>query len=143
MHVSREMPDQTEARLRRVIAAAELVWHAGAYAFTEHALQPFPVREAAEGLAVVRDEDVWSVLSRAAPQAKETFALFSFHFPEALDNSGFVGWLASRIKRELGSGVFCVCGQNSRRGGIFDYWGVPVAVRPSVEALLEELRHAE
>jgi len=48
---------------------------------------------------VVRDEDscrglhsghFWSTGNR--------FALFSFHFPEGLDNSGFVGWLATALK---------------------------------------------
>jgi hypothetical protein len=36
-----------------------------------------------------------------------------------------VGWLASHMKQTLGSGVFVVCGQNHRQGGIFDYWGCP------------------
>jgi hypothetical protein len=52
-----------------------------------------------------------------------------------------VGWLASILKRNLGTGVFVVCGQNSRRGGIFDYWGVPLAMRNEAMSLLNELRH--
>jgi len=58
-----------------------------------------------------------------------------------LDNSGFVGWLATHMKRSLGTGVFVVCGQNSARGGIFDYWGCPYAIRDSffreIEGLIE------
>jgi len=52
-------------------------------------------------------------------------SVYTFHFDNGADNSGFVGWLASLLKRELGTGVFVTCGQNSNRGGIFDYWGSP------------------
>ena len=44
-----------------------------------------------------------------------------FHFPAGVDNSGFVGWLASHLKVVLGTGVLVVCGFNSQRGGVFDY----------------------
>jgi hypothetical protein len=43
-------------------------------------------------------------------------------------------------KRELGTGRFVVCGQNSRRGGIFDYWGVPLDLRTDAVRLLTVLR---
>lgn len=142
MHVSRETPARTEARLRRVLAGASLVRHEGAFAFYEYPLAKFPSHEAAAGLAFVRDEESWSVLRKAGPEARETFALFSFHFPDGLDNSGFVGWLASKLKRELGTGVFVICGQNSRRGGIFDYWGVPLSMGAAAFELLETLRAA-
>ena len=140
MHISRETPAQTEARLRRVIAAARLDRHEGAYAFYEYPLAKFPAHEAAEGLAFVRDGDSWSVLRKAGPEASESFALFSFHFPDGLDNSGFVGWLATKFKSELGTGVFVVCGQNSRRGGIYDHWGVPLTMSAAAAELLEALR---
>jgi hypothetical protein len=100
----------------------------------------FPAKEAGHALAFVRDEEVWSVLKAAGPDATESFGLFSFHFRDGLANSGFVGWLASTLKRELGTGVFVVCGQNSRCGGIFDYWAVPVAMHSSVVRLLNQLR---
>ncbi|MBA3339895.1 MAG: hypothetical protein H0T54_09185, partial [Geodermatophilaceae bacterium] len=64
----------------------------------------------------------------------------SFHFPYGLDNSGFVGWLGSVLKHELGTGVFVVCGQNSRRGGIYDYWGCPAQLRHEAARVIEELR---
>jgi hypothetical protein len=57
-----------------------------------------------------------------------------------LDNSGFVGWLASHLKTAVGTGVFVVCGQNTRRGGIFDYWGVPVEAADAVLAEVRRLR---
>ncbi|MGI5346709.1 DUF6196 family protein [Streptomyces sp. CA-250714] len=46
----------------------------------------------------------------------------AFHFPAAADNSGFVGWLASELKDQLGTGVAVLCGYNSAQGGIYDYW---------------------
>ncbi|GAA2491135.1 hypothetical protein Ahu01nite_029380 [Winogradskya humida] len=91
-------------------------------------------------LAVVRDEDSWSWLAPADPSAGERFVVVSFHFPPELDNSGFVGWLATHLKRELGTGVFVTCGQNSTRGGIYDYWGCPAQLRTEVLQALHELR---
>ena len=67
-------------------------------------------------------------------------AVFSFHFRSGLDNSGFVGWLASALKQQLGTGVFVVCGQNSRRGGIYDYWDCPAQLRDDAARVIRQLR---
>lgn len=91
---------------------------------------------------MVRDKEVWSALvpwEGVAPEA-EQFGLFSFHFTPDLDNSGFVGWLATTLKRELGTGVFVVCGSNSSHGGIFDYWGCPAGLLPGAVQVVETLR---
>jgi len=66
--------------------------------------------------------------------------IFGFHFTPGLDNSGFVGWLAAHLKARLGTGVLVVCGQNSQRGGIFDYWGAPLSVSAKVIAEIRRLR---
>ena len=87
-------------------------------------LDAFAARARSDALALVRDDAVWSQLSPGDGPG-ERFRIFRFHFPEGVDNSGFVGWLASRLKLEFGTGVFVICGQNSGDGGIFDYWGVP------------------
>ncbi len=70
----------------------------------------------------------------------EKFVVFSFHFTAGLDNSGFVGWLASHLKTAIGTGVLVVCGQNTQRGGVFDYWGAPLSVADQVIAELRSLR---
>ena len=152
--ISHESVAQTEQRLRQVIAAADLVVLAGEWGFVEAPLAQ-PPRLTAELLAVVRDEDRWSWLAAADPTdrpdpadpeesagsaADERFAVFSFHFPPGLDNSGFVGWLATHLKRRLGTGVFVICGQNSSRGGIYDYWGCPAQLRVEAEQALHDLR---
>jgi hypothetical protein len=137
MYVSIETPEQTFARLSRVLAEAEFVEYAGAYAFREFDVSRFPQDEIANALAFVRDEDVWSALVPSNDEHDERFAVFSFHFTPGLDNSGFVGWLASHLKKTIGTGVFVVCGQNQKRGGIFDYWGAPLSVAPQV---IEEVR---
>ena len=36
--------------------------------------------------------------------------------------------------------MFVVCGQNSRRGGIFDYWGVPMSMRDLAAQAIDDLR---
>ena len=143
MYVSIETPEETETRLRAVIAAARLVWHDGIYAFEEYPAAEFPLADVDAALAFVRDEDVWSVLKPAGPDPAEPFGLCSFHFKEGLDNSGFVGWLASRLKLELGTGVVVVCGHNSRRGGIFDYWCVPLALKDEAARVIAGLRGSQ
>lgn len=140
MYVSHETPEETDRRLREVLATAELTVLDGTFAFEEWPLDAFPGRVRADALAIVRDDEQWSQLvSSSAPDA-ELFALVCLHFAPGLDNSGFVGWLASWLKRRLGTGVFVICGQNSARGGIFDYWGCPAHLRDAVLEELEALR---
>ncbi|WP_158804971.1 DUF6196 family protein [Acidisoma sp. L85] len=62
----------------------------------------------------------------------EAFGIFGFHFPPDKDNSGFVGWLASHLKTQFGSGVLVICGMNQADGGIYDYWGCPAAIAQDV-----------
>lgn len=141
MYVSRESPAATDARLREVLAKADWKVYPDTYAFYESsAAAGLPRALRADALACVRDGDVWSQLAPSSDPDAELFGLFSFHFPAGLDNSGFVGWLATACKRELGTGLFVVCGQNSARGGIFDYWGCPAAETEAVLALVGDLR---
>ncbi|NJP96284.1 hypothetical protein HCN51_43795 [Nonomuraea sp. FMUSA5-5] len=139
--VSVESAQQTEARLRRVIAAAELVVHDGVWCFEESPADRPPALTR-DTLAVVRDGESWSALVPFAPEhdGAERFGVFSFHFPAGVDNSGFVGWLATRLKARLGTGVFVVCGSNRARGGIYDYWGCPIDLRDDALAVIRELR---
>lgn len=143
MYISAETPQQTAVRLQRVLAEAELVLLDDAYAFVETSAADFPAQLVPSTLAFVRDEDVWSALVPATSSEQEQFMVFSFHFPPGLDNSGFVGWLASHLKATLGTGVMVVCGQNSARGGIFDYWGTPLAMANQVRDELERLRQRQ
>ena len=138
MYISTETQEETETRLRKVIQAADLKTYSGEYYFKEVPIDKFQFEE--QALAIVRDEEVWSFLTPADNDESENFKLFSFHFKDGLDNSGFVGWLATEIKRELGTGVFVVCGQNTGRGGIFDYWGCPIAIADEVIELVQQLR---
>ena len=79
-------------------------------------------------LTFVCDKEVWSQLIPSEDDTKELFTVIGFHFKPDFDNSGFVGWLATHLKQKLGTGVFVVCGQNSNKGGIFDYWGCPFEI---------------
>lgn len=141
VNVSVESAAETDLRLRRVVAAADLVEHEGSWQFRESPLDE-PPELGPEVLAVVRDEHTWSRLVPAGPPVPggEVFGLVSFHFPPGVDNSGFVGWLAGTLKAELGTGVFVVCGYNSERGGVFDYTGFPIAVRDDVLRVIRRLR---
>lgn len=123
--ISNETADETDARLRLVIRKSQLKRYDGLFAFSEFPLDQFPAAAHPKALALVRDDEVWSQLVPYAGDESESFALFRFHFPPGIDNSGFVGWLATHLKQRFGTGVFVVCGQNSSRGGIFDYWGCP------------------
>lgn len=138
MYISTETQEQTENRLIKVIQTANLKIYDREYYFKEVPIDKFQFEE--QALAIVRDEEVWSFLIPSSNAESENFKLFSFHFKDGLDNSGFVGWLASKIKRELGTGVFVVCGQNTGKGGIFDYWGCPIEIADEVLALVQQLR---
>lgn len=138
MYISNETVEQTEDRLRKVIKSAGFRIFEPLYYFKEIPITNFTF--SSEALAMVRDEEVWSLLIPATDEPSEKFKICSFHFQEGLDNSGFVGWLASKIKQQLGTGVFVVCGQNTNKGGIFDYWGCPVSVAKEVVELIERLR---
>jgi hypothetical protein len=140
MDISRETADQTKKRLLRVIGACEWRVLEGTYAFKEYSAEDFPFERSGDAIAFVRDGDVWSVLGAAGAEDPEPLLVFSFHFPEGLDNSGFVGWLAGHLKVVLGTGILVVCGRNGGRGGVFDYWGVPAEIGEAVVAEVERLR---
>lgn len=140
VHVSQEEPEQARARLRRVLARADLERLEGAWCFVEQPASE-PVVLDPRALAFVRDRDSSSQLVPAdeAGAEVERFAVFGFHFDGALDNSGFVGWLAWELKVALGTGVFVLCGSNGARGGIYDYWGVPLELADRAAAVLAAL----
>jgi hypothetical protein len=139
--VSVETPEQTEARLRHVIGAADFVVHDGVWCFQKSPADRPPVLTS-DTLAVVGDQESWSRLVPATADSNdaERFGVFSFHFPDGLDNSGFVGWLATHLKTQLGTGVFVVCGSNRARGGIYDYWGCPTDLFDDAVQVVEGLR---
>ena len=139
MYISQETPEQTKDRLLKVIKAAEISFLEGTFAFEEFAAGDLTRRIRADALALVRDGEAWSQLVRSEDASTELFSVFSFHFSENLDNSGFVGWLATYLKEKLGTGVFVICGQNSNRGGIFDYWGCPFELSGEAKLLIEDL----
>ncbi|HEU5026180.1 MAG TPA: DUF6196 family protein [Spirillospora sp.] len=138
--VSMETAEQTEQRLRRVIAEAELVVHDGVWCFEESPADQPPALTP-ETLAVVRDEETWSrLVPFQQSDGVERFGIFSFHFADQVDNSGFVGWLATHLKTELGTGVFVICGSNRARGGIYDYWGCPIDLLDEAVTAVKKLR---
>jgi hypothetical protein len=142
MHVRREISAQTHDRLLCVLAQAELSLYPGVFTQIECPVATFPIERIGEALAFVRDEDGWSALVPADLSATEPVRIFAFHFPPGLDNSGFVGWLATHLKATLGTGVLVVFGHNSARGGIFDYWGVPTAIAETALTEIHRLRLA-
>ncbi len=101
----RETGEQAEARLRKVIAGARFEALEGTYAFRE--LLDGPRELNANALACVRDDRTWSQLVpvSATDPRQGQFRMFSFHFAADLDASGFVAWLASHLKRTVGTGV--------------------------------------
>jgi len=149
MDVTPETPEQTRRRLLRVMAHARADVLPGDYTFAEFPVTQFPTHLAATlasgALALVRDEAVWSALLPAQAKTPEDdrYAVVCFHFAAGIPNSGFVGWLASEFKRELGTGVFVVCGHNASDGGVFDYWGIPRSVADKAIAFVRAMQSAE
>jgi Family of unknown function (DUF6196) len=141
MDITPETPSQTHERLKRVMAHARMVQMPGDYTFAEFAADAFPSELVPQALAFVRDAQSWSALlpaSERTPQ-HDRYMLLSFHFAADIPNSGFVGWLATQFKQYLGTGVFVVCGQNAKDGGIYDYWGIPIKVAQPALALVASL----
>jgi Family of unknown function (DUF6196) len=140
MQLSPETPDRTRARLLGVLGQVELRVLDGTYAFSEHQSSSIPVAAAEGALALVRDDDMWSVLQPVSARCGEPLRVFMFHFPAEVDNSGFVGWLAGHLKAVLGTGVLVICGFNPLRGGVFDYCCVPERVGEAAIAEVHRLR---
>ena len=143
VNISHETVEDTERRLLRVITQAHVRFFPGSYTFLEFPLSSFPDAARRDALALVRDDQVWSQLVHCCDVEQELFGVFRFHFPQGADNSGFVGWLAMRLKQKFGTGVFVTCGQNRDEGGIFDYWGVPVSLASDVFAEIQTLVDGE
>lgn len=61
MYISKETPEQTENRLRKVIQTAYLKIYNNSYYFKETPVDRFQFE--VEALAIVRDEDVWESFS--------------------------------------------------------------------------------
>ena len=138
MYISKETRQQTEERLIKVLKSAKFKVLEQPYYFREISVNDFQYDPNA--LAMVRDDDVWSLLVPVEKLGTENFRIFRFHFKEGLDNSGFVGWLATKIKEKFGSGIFVICGQNSEQGGIFDYNGCPIEISDEIIAFINKLR---
>ncbi|WP_350022762.1 DUF6196 family protein [Pseudomonas protegens] len=139
VNISHETAEDTQRRLLHVMTEARVRFFPGTYAFLEFPLSSFPGAARPDALALVRDDKVWSQLVPCADVEQELFAVFRFHFPDGADNSGFVGWLAMRLKQRFGTGVFVTCGQHREEGGIFDYWGVPASLGLDVFAEIQAL----
>lgn len=141
VHVSQETPDETHHRFLQVIASADWQVEPALYRFETFAAADFQRSVDLAALALVRDGEVWSQLVPIhGPTDLEAFKIICFHFEPGLDNSGFVGWLASLIKEEVGTGVVVICGRNDSKGGIYDYWGLPLSCAQAVEALIVGLQ---
>ncbi|HVH30907.1 MAG TPA: DUF6196 family protein, partial [bacterium] len=67
-----------------------------------------------------------------------------------LDASGFVAWLATHLKRTVGTGVIVICGRDQRgevlhpaSQGVFDYWACPAQFGDRVMAEIASLRNPD
>ena len=140
LHVSIESDLASEIRLRDVFRRSRIEKYDAPYSFLESDSQTPSNNIAQSAIALIRDGASISQLQPAVHDDVEQFALWSVHFPAEVDNSGFVGWLARKLKRKFGAGVFIVCGSNSSCGGIYDYWGAPEQLRAEVFAELDRLK---
>jgi len=132
LHIKKETVEQTNKRLISVISSCQFEVCRGFYIYHEFSSSSFLAHFRIDALAVVRDKDTWSQLIPSKEKSTELYKVFSFHFKRGIDNSGFVGWLASYLKHKIGTGVFVVCGFDSQQGGFYDYWGCPAEISDKV-----------
>jgi hypothetical protein len=133
--ISHELEVESEARLRSVLRDTAIDHLPGVWCFRR-----FGGATPEGAVATVRDADGWCALVPAAEEVAEPFGLTLSTFPPGIDNSGYVGWLSTAVKRGTGSGVFVVCGDNPGRGRIFDYLGYPLEAAEAVRAVIDALR---
>lgn len=138
MNISQETPQQTEKRILELLPQSDLKIYSGSYAFEDFGKE-VPIDVNSHTLALVLDDHSWSRLIPSDDPEKELYGVFRFHFPEGVDNSGFVGWLSTHIKQKFGSGVMVVCGFNSSKGGIYDYYGCPFELAGEILPYVESL----
>lgn len=143
MQVLMEDPGATDQRLRSVCQKSNVERMLGTYVYSQFDGSAFATAVDPEALGLIRDGGRWSQLVRSTEGQGEPLVVFAIHFPTLIDNSGFVGWLASLLKARHGTGVIVICGMNDLRGGIFDYWGVPEAIAAGVSETLNELFRTE
>lgn len=91
-----------------------------------------------EALAYVCGNGGWIALVPSLESGPEQLQVVRINFEPDQDNSGFVGWLATLLKTELGADITVVCGYDSANGGVFDYWCVPISVADAALTLLDE-----
>jgi hypothetical protein len=143
VQVSAEVPAQSEARLRAVMRHCTVDWLPGTWVFREGA-EAETADAAQAAFARVSDEGRVSALMPGGSDGSggsdgEVFAVFRVILPAGVDDSGFVGWFAGAVKAATGSGLFVICGYDRRRGGIYDYYGVPQGVAGEVRRVVTAL----
>ena len=126
-----ETPSRTEARLREALRSAEIVLMESPYAW--RLVANFPSQVSDEAVALARDEDGWSQLV-PAPGARSAsgWALIRFRFVAGAAIDGFTDWLAAHLRRRVTPRLMIASGLSQRTGGLYLYWGVPLALREQV-----------
>jgi hypothetical protein len=140
-----ETSEQMHHRLLEVIAKSRFEALSRPYAWQGI---PHSIQIPDGALAAVRDGNAWYALVPARQGAKGNYRVFSFHFAEGTNASGFVAWLAGLMKQDAGTEAMVVCGFDARNNpalwqtslGLFDYWGCPWIKGEAVIALVERLR---
>lgn len=142
VNVSKEAESETQHRLALVLGRSRIRYLAEPYCFIEWPLYQGMGNDPRH-LALVRDDAVWSALTPANGQGEASLFVWSIEFPEGQDNCGFVGWWATSLKIALGTGVVVICGFNSQRGRVFDYWACPWHLRTEAASHIQALSCAE
>ncbi|MEM9556479.1 MAG: DUF6196 family protein [Acidobacteriota bacterium] len=130
-----------EQRLKRVLVNARMTVLPSFWVFEEFPDSEFVRRARRSSLALVRNQDTWSQLVEVdrTTARQDRLNVWLFEFASEPSNAGFVGWLASEIRRRSGTGVAVICGYDSARGGIYDYWACPQLAFESVQSTIREL----
>ena len=93
----------------------------------------FPSQVSGEAVALARDEDGWSQLV-PAPGARSAsgWALIRLSFVAGAAIDGLTDWLAAYLRRRVTPRLMIASGLSQRTGGLYLYWGVPLALGEQV-----------
>ncbi|MEB3245755.1 MAG: DUF6196 family protein [Vampirovibrionales bacterium] len=129
VYISKETATQTEARLKALLPKVAFQWLDSPHQYDTQ-MQPLAQNQALAQL--VTPSGALEALQPCDATQSDALAIALLTFPSGHDNSGFVGWFASQLKKATGSGLVVISGAHH------DYFGFPWQAKDAIQAWLND-----